>query len=226
MEAAEVAHISEKPWSDYTEADYTIDQWHRACLIHQHSGPPTSKSQCKLPVKTPNGALNRNGVHAAAAALSGARSPIKATPEEKAKAASALRGYYNQLGETPPDSLKQSAMAIVDNILEHHGIKGMKWGVRRKATVGGGVQMHPDAARARTTHETLKRHGTHVVSTSDLQHYANRLSTEQNVSRLQSNQKNAGAKFVAKTLGRVGNRVVDKVIDKAFDASLKVVLSK
>jgi hypothetical protein len=118
------------------------------------------------------------------------------------------------------------AAETVSNILEHHGIKGMKWGVRRKATVGGGVQMHPDAARARTTHETLKRHGTHVVSTSDLQHYANRLSTEQNVSRLQSNQKNAGAKFVAKTLGRVGNRVVDKVIDKAFDASLKVVLSK
>lgn len=222
---AAVAHISEKPWGDYTEADYTLEQWHRACLIHQHDGAPTSKSQCKLPVKTPNGALNRNGVHAAAAALAGARSPINATSEQKAKAASALRGYYSQLGETPPDSLKQSAM-IVDNILTHHGIKGMKWGVRRKATVGGGVQPHPDAARARTTHETLKKHGVHALSTSDLQHYANRLSTEQNVSRLQSNQKSAGAKFVAKTLGRVGNRVVDKVIDKAFDASLKVVLSR
>jgi len=227
-----VSHISEKPWSDYTEADYTLEQWYRACLIHQHDGPPTSKSQCKLPVKTPNGALNRNGVHAAAAALAGARSPINATSEQKAKAASALRGYYSQLGETPPDSLKQSAMettmskGIVDGLLEHHGIKGMKWGVRRKATVGGGVQPHPDAVRARTTRETLKKHGTHALSTSDLQHYANRLSTEQNVSRLQSNQKNAGAKFVAKTLGRVGNRVVDKVIDKAFDASLKVVLSR
>lgn len=118
------------------------------------------------------------------------------------------------------------AAETVSNILEHHGIKGMKWGVRRKATVGGGVQMHPDATRARTTHETLKTHGSHAISTSDLQHYANRLSTEQNVSRLQSNQKSAGAKFVAKTLGRVGNRVVDKVIDKTFDASLKVVLSK
>lgn len=125
-----VAHISEKPWSDYTEADYTLEQWHNACLIHLHTGPPTSKSQCKLPVKTPNGALNRNGVHAAAAALAGARAPLQAPVDQKAKAASALRGYYNQLGETPPDSLKQSAMTVED-FLAHHGVKGMHWGIRK-----------------------------------------------------------------------------------------------
>lgn len=113
-----LAHISERPWSDYTEADYTLEQWHNACLIHQHQGPPTSKSQCKLPVKTPNGALNRNGVHAAAAALAGARTELKATPEEKSKAAAALRRYYSELGETPPASLAQST---INGILEYYG---------------------------------------------------------------------------------------------------------
>lgn len=126
MEPSEVveralSHVSEKLWSDYTKSDYTIEQWHAACLIHLHNGPPTSKSQCKLPVKTPNGALNRNGVHAAAAALAGARSPLKAPPEQKAKAASALRRYYSQLGETPPDSLKQSALNAVKEVLTHQG---------------------------------------------------------------------------------------------------------
>lgn len=122
-------HISEKPWGEISEADYTIEQWHAACLVHLHDGPPTSKSQCKLPVKTPNGALNRNGVHAAAAALAGARSPLKAPPEQKAKAAAALRRYYSQLDETPPESLMEHTNSL-ESVLEHFGVKGMKWGVR------------------------------------------------------------------------------------------------
>ncbi len=123
--------ISERPWSSYSESDYTLEQWHRACLVHMHAGPPTSKSQCKLPVRTPDGVLNRNGVHAAAAALAGARSPLKAPPDQMMKARSALRRCYAMLQEQPPDSLKQSAIEVVDDILEHFGVKGMKWGVRR-----------------------------------------------------------------------------------------------
>lgn len=103
-----LAHISEQAWSNYTKADYTLEQWHAACLIHIHDGPPTSKSQCKLPVKTPDGALNRNGVHAAAAALAGARGGLKGvSDQERTKAANALKRYYSQLDEEPPDSLAQ-----------------------------------------------------------------------------------------------------------------------
>lgn len=123
-----IEHLSERPWSDYTKADYSIEQWHAACLIHLHQGPPTSKSECKLPVKTPNGALNRNGVHAAAAALAGARGGVHASPEQKASAARALRGYYRQMSEEAPDSLKQSN---IEEFIEHHGVKGMHWGVRK-----------------------------------------------------------------------------------------------
>ena len=129
-------HISEKPWGDISESDYTLEQWHNACLIHLHDGPPTSKSQCKLPVRTPSGALNRNGVHAAAAALAGARSPLNAPSEQKAKAAVALRRCYQQLNEDPPESLM---MHSVDDILAHFGVKGMKWGVRRDQTSTSGV---------------------------------------------------------------------------------------
>jgi hypothetical protein len=127
-----LTHISEQAWSDFTKADYTIEQWHAACLIHIHDGEPTSKSQCKLPVKTPDGALNRNGVHAAAAALAGARGGLKGvSADQKKKAGNALKRYYAQLDETPPESLS------------HHGVKGQKWGVRKKEEpVGRDVSGH------------------------------------------------------------------------------------
>ncbi|MET0787212.1 MAG: hypothetical protein ABWY25_10945 [Paenisporosarcina sp.] len=122
--------ISAQPWSNYTKADYTPEQWHSACLIHIHDGAPTSKDQCKLPVKTPSGVLNKNGIHAAAAALAGARGGVQASSEQKSKAAAALIRYYRELGDEPPDSLlKHSAN---EAYLEHYGVKGMKWGVRRE----------------------------------------------------------------------------------------------
>ncbi len=101
--------ISEKPWSNFDESDYDVGQWHRACLIHFHDGTPTAKSQCKLPVREPNSTLNRNGVHAAAAALAGARGGVKASPADKRKAARALIRLYRELEEEPPESIRRLA---------------------------------------------------------------------------------------------------------------------
>ena len=139
-----LAHISETPWSNFTKADYTPEQWHSACLIHTHEGAPTSKSECKLPVKTPDGVLNRHGVYAAAAALAGARGGLKGvSAEQKQKAASALRRYYTQLDEDPPESLAvhsdfRKKPGTPQDVLEHHGVKGMRWGVRKQEETSDG----------------------------------------------------------------------------------------
>lgn len=137
-----LAHISEKPWSSYSQSDYDISQWHRACLIHNHTGTPTSKSECKVPVKTPDGTLSRSGVHAAAAALAGARGGVQASAEQMASAKTALRGLYSQLNETPPDSLQHSNVDFyteaIEDFLSHHGVRGMHWGVRRSHPGPGG----------------------------------------------------------------------------------------
>lgn len=171
--------ISEKPWSDYTGADYSIEQWHNACLIHQHDGSPTSKSQCKLPVKTPNGTLNRNGVHAAAAALAGARGGVNASPEEKASAIKQIRGAYSKLGEKPPPSMMQSEN--VQDFLAHWGIKGMRWGIRRSdaqlARANGSAS--DDALRAKETLTSITKSGSlSSASDSDLNHLVNRINLE------------------------------------------------
>lgn len=94
--------VSDTPWSKFSAADYSVEQWHRACICHNHDGPPTSKDQCKLPVREPDGTLNRAGVHAAAAVLGGARGGIKISVSERIAATKMLAGYYKQLGEKPP----------------------------------------------------------------------------------------------------------------------------
>ena len=135
MTTVSLIHVSEKPWSEYTKTDYTPEQWHKACLIHLHDGSPTAKDQCKLPVRTPGGAVSRPGVHAAAAALAGARGGVDAPAEAKNKAVSALIRLYGELGEDPPPSLKH---ADVEDFLQHVGVKGMKWGRRKTSGSSSG----------------------------------------------------------------------------------------
>jgi hypothetical protein len=99
------ASVSDKPWSDFTEADYSIEQWRKACLI----GPDTaseSKADYKLPVREPSGTLNRNGVHAAASRINQVSG---VSTEQKQAAAKKLVALYKQLDEDPPDSLSKLA---------------------------------------------------------------------------------------------------------------------
>jgi len=105
--------VSEKAWGSIKESDYeTPEAFCSACLIDLNKpGSEKAKELCKLPVYEPSGALNRNGVHAAAAALAGARGGVQAPSEVKAKAARALIRLYGKLKEEPPESLRNLAGA-------------------------------------------------------------------------------------------------------------------
>lgn len=107
--AVDVAEVSDTPWEKFTQADYSDEQWKRACLVHTDG---EGKQAHKLPVREPNGQLNRNAVHAAAGRLNQLQ-PASLRPAAAAK----LRGLYKQLGEDPPESLsgtkKESATPTV-----------------------------------------------------------------------------------------------------------------
>lgn len=97
--------VSDKPWSQFSQADYTPQQWARACLIDTGQGDPASKSRYKLPVREPDGTLNRNGVHAAAGGH-GVGAVMGVSMDAKRAAARKLIGFYrNDLNEEPPESL-------------------------------------------------------------------------------------------------------------------------
>lgn len=103
--------VSNKPWSNFSDADYaTADAFCRASLIDLNpAGEAKTKANCKLRVYEPGGALNSNGVHAAAAVLAGARGGVDAPAAAKAKAARQLVRLYGEISETPPDSLRRLA---------------------------------------------------------------------------------------------------------------------
>jgi len=103
--------VSNKPWGDVSAADYEdADTFCSACLIDANpDGQDKTKSNCKLPVYDPGGALNRNAVHAAASALAGGRGGVQATPAQKKAAAKKLVKLYGVLNEDAPPSIKQMA---------------------------------------------------------------------------------------------------------------------
>jgi ribosomal protein S18 acetylase RimI-like enzyme len=220
----QVSHVSEKPWSDYKRSDYSVEQWHRACLIHLHSGDPTSKSQCKLPVRTPEGTLNRNGVHAAAAALAGARGGVQAPPGQTATAKAALKRAYGQLDEEPPSSLQQSSVSAGSDFLAHYGVKGMHWGVRRNngnRPSSLRESSHEDFARATELHTRARSHGTRVLSNKEMRDVIARMELEQKYSNLNVGEGKAGRSKVRKEGGKFVGGVLRNVAQQAASEILK-----
>lgn len=103
--------VTDKPWNGSASKYATTKEYCDACIINTNDGDPKDwvEAKCKLPVKEPNGDINSNGVHAAAAALAGARGGIKESSEIKKAAAKKLASIYRQIKQDVPESIKNMA---------------------------------------------------------------------------------------------------------------------
>jgi hypothetical protein len=86
---------------------FSDDQYRKACAGCDPGG--TSKESCFLPHHEPGGALNADGVHAAAQRISSLKGH---SPEAVARAKAHLRAHYRTLGDEVPDVLAASAAEI------------------------------------------------------------------------------------------------------------------
>lgn len=98
--------ISEQPW-DGSASRFTIEEWRRSTLIDTGEGDEDSKSRYKLPIREPNGDINRAGVHAAASRID----QVEASDEAVAQGRRRLIAAYRAIDEEAPESLTASAFA-------------------------------------------------------------------------------------------------------------------
>lgn len=92
----------------------------------------------------------------------------------------------------------------VDAFLEHYGVLGMHWGVRRGRGAAAKAPASSDAAKANTLLKKAKTEGTHTLSNEDLKHLTTRLNLEQQYSRLMTTEKSTvdkGHAFVKEVIG-------------------------
>lgn len=112
-----------------------------------------------------------------------------------------------------------------NNQLYHHGIKGMKWGVRRtdeqlaRAIGKKTEEIHEDYAKAHTSKSVRS------MSDAELRARNNRLQMEQQYANLTKNT-SAGKKFVTGVLISAGTAVATGIATKYMKQGTDFVLSK
>lgn len=107
---------------------------------------------------------------------------------------------------------KPAPDAPLEDVLAHYGVKGMKWGVRKRRSADSGPTS-PDAARAKEHASTVKTHGTKALTNKELQELVTRMNLEQQFTTLhqKSKKENPAAKFAKELLIQVGKEQAAKL---------------
>jgi len=159
------------------------------------------------------------------------------------------------LGEITDVKVDDSSLAhlelVQEDFLAHYGIKGQKWGVRRKDPSGsaptsvdvqtkpgkgvakttGGTNhpVHEDAKKAAVSKQVAKKSSTDALSNQELQQLVSRMNLEQQYTRLKAGDPRADrvSKFLSKLLGAEGDKNVKmNGADEAAATAIKEALNK
>lgn len=114
--------------------------------------------------------------------------------------------------------------------LEHSGVKGMKWGIRRPRDSATGLvrrsssedKIHVDRIASK-----LAKNGTSALSNKDLQDFARRLQLEADFRKATSSpEAQKGRSWVNNFIRSQGGRQFDRVANKAIDIAVEQAIKK
>lgn len=119
-----------------------------------------------------------------------------------------------------PKTLDDLLLEHGDNELEHYGVLGMKWGVRKNRETGR-REGKPVAGTKAAKRSTPSVSPASSMSTQQLRETNERLRLEQEYERLTALPVSAQKKWtkgkMERLINRVGNKVIDSAVDAAFD---------
>lgn len=98
---------------------------------------------------------------------------------------------------------------FVENILEHYGVKGMKWGVRKSSS-----------SRARTTYSKAPS----KLTDSELDKRIKRMETEKKYNQLNRRDVSRGEKLAVEILESSGRKVATTVVTAGSLLAIKTAL--
>lgn len=134
-----------------------------------------------------------------------------------------LKSDDSFLTDVAMSETQRGSVAVTD-ILEHFGVKGMKWGVRKG---GGGSPGSSDHQRATAARSKAKSGGgTKALTNDELRDLVNRMQLEQQFSRLQpASARRKAAKFAAEVLVNVGKQQATKVANDVVSKKVAAAMA-